>query len=288
VLVGVGQQLVQKAVGRFQFEDAVSGQEWRQTFLPIVVAAFDFTLGLGCWGEPEGDAVEVQGRAQLGQRVGGVGEENGVIVDVECQWQAVGLEGAGEKVEMCQQVFMGIEAGAQIVTGGIVEDIEQGLLVGIVWQPGVGAGVILPECPQIAGLPAFHGFGDLFVTGVWGQLVLAGPAADAGAVGFEVESAMEFAGGRTVRRRRFGGKQFGQQGGDFVGPLGMVITAGTSGGPGLTGAFGASGQILAIQFKEAGAREPQFSGGSARQELCRAILGKDVTDERGWETFEQL
>lgn len=220
--------------------------------MPIVMAAFDFTLGLGCWGEPEGDAVEVQGRAQLGQRVGRVGEENGVIIDVECQRQAVGLEGAGEKVEMCQQVFMSIETGAQIVTGGIVEDVEQGLLVGLVWQPGVGAGIILPERPQIAGLPAFNGFGNRFVTGVWGQSVLAGPAADAGAVGFEVESAMEFAGGRTVRRRWLGGEEFGQQGGDFVGPLGMVIAAGTSGGPGLTGASGASGQIITIQFKEAG------------------------------------
>ncbi len=64
-------------------------------------------------------------------------------------------------------------------------------------------GVVLPECAQIAGLPAFDGFGGGFVAGVGSQLVGDDPAAHAGAVGFEVEPAMEFAGTGAVRRWRF-------------------------------------------------------------------------------------
>jgi hypothetical protein len=46
--------------------------------------------------------------------------------------------------------------------------------------------VVLPERAQITDLPAFDGFGRGLVTGVRCQVVLDGPAADAGAVGFEI------------------------------------------------------------------------------------------------------
>lgn len=95
-------------------------------------------------------------------------------------------KGAGQEIEMGQQGFAVIEASAGIVTGGVVEDVEQGLFGGIIWQPGVRAGVVLPERAQVAGLPAFDGLGRLFVVRVWSQLVFEGPTADAGAVGFEI------------------------------------------------------------------------------------------------------
>ena len=66
----------------------------KAAFLPIVVAAFDFAFGLGRGRVAEGDAVEVQGFAELSKSVGVVGVEEGVEVHVECQWQAVGFEGA--------------------------------------------------------------------------------------------------------------------------------------------------------------------------------------------------
>ncbi len=71
VLVGVGKQLVEQVVGAAEFEDLVGGQERGQTFLPVVVTALDFTSGLG--GVAQGDAIEVEGGAQLGKRVGVVG-----------------------------------------------------------------------------------------------------------------------------------------------------------------------------------------------------------------------
>ena len=78
VLVGVRAELVEQTVGPFQFEDALGGQQGRQAFLPVVVAAFDFTFGLGRGGVAQGHAIEVEGGTQLGEGVGGVGEEEGV------------------------------------------------------------------------------------------------------------------------------------------------------------------------------------------------------------------
>ena len=56
----------------------------------------------------------------------------------------------------------------------------------------------MPERTVIACLPAFAGLAHGFVTGVGVELVGAGPTANTGAVGFEVEAALEFAGDGTV------------------------------------------------------------------------------------------
>ena len=112
MLVGVGKQLVEQVVGAAEFEDLVGGQEWGQAFLPVVVAAFDFAFGLGGGGVAQGDAVEVEGGAQLGEGIWVVGIEEGVVVHIEGQGQAVGLEGAGEEIEVGEEGFAGVEAGA--------------------------------------------------------------------------------------------------------------------------------------------------------------------------------
>ena len=48
MLIGVWDELVEQLVGPDQFGDAVGGQEGDESFLPIVVAAFDFAFGLVC------------------------------------------------------------------------------------------------------------------------------------------------------------------------------------------------------------------------------------------------
>ena len=121
VLVGVGKQLVEQVVGPAEFEDLVGGQERGQTFLPVVVTAFDFTFGLRSGGVAQGDPIEVEGGAQLGEGVGVVSVEEGMVVHVEGQGQAVGLESAGEEIEVRQESFAGIEAGAGVVAGGVVD-----------------------------------------------------------------------------------------------------------------------------------------------------------------------
>ena len=288
MLVGVGEKLVEQLVGPGQFHDLIGGQERDETFLPVVVAAFDFALGLGRWGIEQLDAVEVEGRAELGEGVGVVGVEEGVVVHIEGQRQAVGLKGAGEEIVVSEKGFARVEACAGVETGGVVEDFEEDLLVGHAGQPGVGRGVILPEGAVITGLPAFDGFGRSLVTGVGGELMFDGPAADTGAVGLEVEAAMGFAGGGAIGGRRFGGEQLGEEGGDFEWEVRVMIAAGKARRPGVGAALSAGEQVVGAQLVIAADAEAQFEGNGLGQEDAGAGLGEEVTDQ-GWsETVGEL
>ena len=68
--VGVGEELVEEDVGGFECEDVVGGEQGREPLLPVVVAALDFAFGLGRGGVAQGDAVKVEGFAELGEGVG--------------------------------------------------------------------------------------------------------------------------------------------------------------------------------------------------------------------------
>ena len=203
MLVDVGQELIQQAVGTFEFADVVGGQQWWEAFLPVVMAAFDFAFGLGCGRVAEGDAVEVEGGTELGEGVWVVRIEEGVEVHIQGQGQAVGLEDAGQEIKMSQEGFAGVEACAGVVTGGVIQNIKQGLFVGVAGQPGMRAGVVLPEGTQITSLPAFDRFWRGFVAGVGGELFLDRPATNAGTVGFKIQSTVEFADTSAVGRGRF-------------------------------------------------------------------------------------
>jgi len=288
VSVGVRSQLVEQVIGTVELMDLVGGQQGREAFLPVVVAAFDFAFGLGRGGVAQGHAVKVEGSAELGEGVGGVGEEEGVVIDVEGQGQAVGDKGAGQKVQMGQEGFAFVEAGSGVDAGGVVEQVEQALFVGGAGQEGVRSGVILPEGTEVADLPAFDGLGWLFVASVGGQLLGDGPAADAGAVGFEVQPAQEFAGAGTVGGGRLGGEQRGELGGDCGRPVGLVIAAGVARDPGLDLALGGGAQIVAVEFVEAGSGQLQFGLDAGGAELPGAELGQQVADERSGQTMDQL
>src|ERR1017187_6536849 len=92
-----------------------------------------------------------------------MGVEEGVVVNIEGQRQAMSLEGAREKVKMSQQCFAGVEASPRVKASGIIQEVQEGLFVGRGRKPGVRAGIVLPESPQVTGLPAFDGLGGLFV-----------------------------------------------------------------------------------------------------------------------------
>ena len=288
MLVDVGQELVEQVVGPFEFADVIGGQQWRQAFLPVIVAALNFAFGLGCGRVAEGDAVEVQGGTELGEGVGVVRVEEGVEVHIQGQRQAVGLEDAGQEIKMSQEGFAGVEACAGVVAGGVVQNIEQGLFVGMAWQPGVGAGVVLPKGAQIASLPAFDRFRRGFVAGVWGELVFDGPAANAGTVGFKIQTAVEFAGTSAVGRGRFGSEKFFQQGQDLRRPGGIMIAAGNTGRPNRRLTFGAGAEVLAVKFIEARSGQSQFTGGSTSGKFTASMAGQEVADNGGRQAFDQL
>lgn len=288
VLVGMRQQLVQEAVGSLRFSDAICGQQGREAFLPVIVAAFDFAFGLGSWGIAEGDAVEVQSLAQLGEGVGCVGKEERMIIDVERQRESVGFKSAREEVEVSQEIFRVVKARTNIIAGGIIQQIQQDLFVFGVWEEGVRGGVILPEGAQVADLPALDGLGLGFIAGVWGELVGQGPTTDTGPVGFEVESAVQFTGGGTVGGRWFGREQFGQQADDGVRPLGLMVAAREAGRPDRGFASRTGLEVLAVEFIKAGAGKAQFVGGPASGDLFFTMLGQKMPDQRSGKTFDQL
>jgi len=288
VLVGVRHELVEQLVGPDQFNDLVSGQERDQSFLPVVVTAFDFAFGLGRRGIEELDAVEVEGRPELGEGIGVVGVEEGVEIHIKGQGQAVGLEDAGKEIEVGQEGFARIKPCAGVETGGVVEDFQEDLFVGTAGQPGVRGGIVLPEGAVIAGLPAFDGFWGGFVAGVGGELMCDGPAADAGAVGFEVEPAMGFTGGGAVGGRWLGGEEFGDQGGDFGSPVRLVIAARQSGRPGFSVALRAGKQVVRAQLVVATHADAQFQRDGFGREDAGAGLGKKMTKERRGNTVGEL
>ena len=57
-------------------------------------------LAWGSGGVAQGDAVKMEGLAELGERVGRVGEKEGVLIDVEGGREAVGEKDAGEEIEV--------------------------------------------------------------------------------------------------------------------------------------------------------------------------------------------
>ena len=110
----------------------------------------------------------------------------------------MGEQDAGEEIEMGKEIFCRVKPGAGVAARGVVEDVHEDLLLRLAGQSGVGDGIVLPEGSEVAGLPAAHGFPRLLEANVRGEMVGESAAADAGAVGLEMEAAQEFAGDGAV------------------------------------------------------------------------------------------
>lgn len=119
-------------------------------------------------------------------------------------------------------------------------------------------------------------------------MVCEGPAADAGAVGFEVQAAVEFAGDAAIGARRFGGEKFGGEVNGLGGPFRVMVAAGETGRPGVGLTVGASVEVCGVEFVEPGTGQAQFLGGRTGADLAGAITVKQMTDERSGVTFDQL
>ena len=109
VAIVVEAEFIEEAVGFRESGDVFGGEECGEAFLPEVMQTFDFAFGL--WGgrEAQGDLVEMQGGTELGEGIGLMGEEEGMIIDVEREREATSHKGAGEKVEMGQECLAWVE-----------------------------------------------------------------------------------------------------------------------------------------------------------------------------------
>lgn len=126
VLVAMQTQVADVGIGLNEVGDVFAGEEGGEAVLPELVFAFDFAFGLGRGGVDEADAVEVEGFAELGEGVGDVGEEEGVVVHVELERQAVFQKGGGEEVVISEEVFVLVEFGAGEEAAAIIEHVEHG------------------------------------------------------------------------------------------------------------------------------------------------------------------
>ena len=138
VLVAMLAQIGDVGIGAGELGDVFAGEKGGEPILPELVFAFNFSFGLRRGGVAERDAVEVEGLAELGEGVGGMGEEEGVEVYVEFEGQAAFEEGGGEEVVIGQQVFVLVEFGASEEAAAIVEQVEHGKKAFAAWEPAVG------------------------------------------------------------------------------------------------------------------------------------------------------
>jgi len=260
VLVGMGQEMIEQAISALEFNDIISRQQRWQTLLPVVVTSFDFTFGLRCWRITKSHAVEVQSGAELSEGFRSMGEEEGVVIDIECQRQAVDQEDTREKIEVGQEGFAVVEACAGIIAGGVIQQIEQDLFVRGIGKEGVRTGIILPKRAVIPGLPAFDHFACRLGAYVRSQMILDRPTPNAGPIRFEVEPTEKFTGDSTVGGGRFGREKFGEQGHGLIGPGRMMVAAGKTGRPVLGMALGAGFEVIAIELVEPQVSQSQFQG----------------------------
>ena len=194
-------QSVDVWVGGFDFGNLFAGEIGREPALPELVLALDFALGLRRWSIKEADVVELERPAELGQRVGILREEQGMIIDVDLQRSAVDEESGGEEIEIGQEEFSAIEFGTDKDAATILEHIEHGKVQGAGREPAMGRSVQLPEFADLGALPAAHGCVGAFGRSRMRITLFNRPAADLGAVQLEGVQSEGFGGGEAVRAR---------------------------------------------------------------------------------------
>jgi len=74
-----------------------------------------------------------------------------------------------------QERFARIELRADVKAGGVIQKVEQDMLLLLLGQPQMRGGIVLPERAPVPHLPAFDGLGSRLVAGIWSQVGWLGP-----------------------------------------------------------------------------------------------------------------
>lgn len=286
--VAVTAQGRQERVGGGGRGDGFGGEEGGQAALPVLVLALDLALGLGRARVAQGDAVEVERGAELGQGVGALGKEEAVAVHIEFEGQAVFDEGGGQEVQVGQEVFGGIDGGAGADARAVIEQVQEGIMVFVAGEPAVGGGVELPERAGFEALPAAERGGRARGGDGMGELVGDGPAAHGGGIDLAAQAAVDFGGGAAIGRGGLGGEQFAQERLDAGGPGRRVIAAGSAGRPEGCRRAGGGAEIIGIEFVEAGAAQTELFGGAGGGNFVAAEGGEQFADQGGAEAMGEL
>ena len=258
--VMVQAQSVDVGVGVVQFGDRFAGKIGREAPLPELVFAFDFAFGLRGWGIKEANVVELESRAQLGEGVGSVREKEGVIIDVELEWAAIGEEGGGEEIEVGQEEFAFIDFGAGENAAAIVEHVEHGISDGRLGEPAMGGGVELPDFADLGTLPAAHRGGWFSGRSRVGMAVLQRPVADLSPIQFETMEAEGLRGGEAVGAGGRAGQTFYEQGDDRWRPRCGMVAARAAGRPQAALFLNTSAEIIGGEKIKLAAGEAELVG----------------------------
>jgi len=259
--VAMESQSVDVMVGGFDLGNLFAGEIGREPALPELVFALDFALGLRGWGIKEADVVELERPAELGQRVGILGEEDGVIIDVDLERSAVDQESGGEEIEIGEEEFSAIEFGADEHAATIVEHVEHRKVQRAGREPAMGRSVQLPEFADLGALPAADWGVRAFGGSRMRITIFNGPAADLGAVQPEGVQSEGFGGGEAVRARRGASQTLFEEVGDRLGPSGGVVTARGSRNPEPLCLSRAGAEVIGKERIEATGGEAELLGG---------------------------
>lgn len=168
-----------------QFGNLFAGEIGWEASLPELVFALNFAFGLGCGSIKEANVVELQRRAQLGESLWILSEEDAVIIDIELEWAPVGQKGGGQEIQIGQEEFAVIDLGADEEATAIVEHVEHGEVNGAEREPRMRRGIQLPEFANLGALPAPNRRVRFFGGKSMGITVLHRPMTNLTAVEFE-------------------------------------------------------------------------------------------------------
>lgn len=281
-------QRVDVRVGFLEVGDALAGEIGGQAFLPELVFAFDLALGLGRWSVTKTNVVEGQSRAELGQSIRGLGEEHGVIIDIELERAAVSQESGGEEIQIGEEEFTIVKFGADEKTAAIVEHVEHGEVEGAAWEPVVGGGIELPELADLRALPAADWSPGFAGGGAMGMAVLQRPVADLGPIELEVVEAQGLGGDEAVGARGRAIQALEEQVDHGLWPGFGVVTAGVARRPAAAFLVSGSVEVTAEENVEAAARKPELFGclRSGQRALPKGF--EHMPDERAGVTMMEL
>lgn len=168
----------------------------------------NFTLGLRGAGEPEGDAIKVEGRAKLGEGVRALGKKHALAVHIKFERETVFGKSGGQEIEIGQEIFRVVNRSPGTDPGTVIQQVEQGILALVAGKPPVRGGVQLPQRSGFKALPAACGGRRAWLGERMRQVVLHRPAPDRGRIQGHTQAAEYFRGGQAVRGRRLGHQQF--------------------------------------------------------------------------------
>ena len=281
-------QLVHRGIGGRERLDAFCREESGQAVLPELVQSLDLALGLWRRRILEGDVIEMQGLAQIGQGVRHARKEKAMIIHIERQRQAVHFKSTRQKIQIGGQVFVFIKPCTCDDTAAIIEHVEKREPRGIRTEPSVRRHVQLPERADLPALPTPDGGGRDRRVHRSHQLLLSCPTADRRAIHRELMSAQRFRGREAVRRRRLGRKQCPPQRGDGGRNDLLPVATGVPRHPcgGLT--LRTCLNIGPCQLRNPSGGKTQFLGRRDGRYPLLAILLKDVPNERDTMPGSQL